>query len=165
MNEFLRKFDIIRFVAPWSIFRNFFGNFSFFWIQIWILNLCRFGTGPNRNRTGPVPTGKGNHAFGETRLECDAMASVELVVLKTGGDTKVKDGCVVYWIIWLPHAVRYSHLVISLEFEFAQPPQNTTLISFTSWTCFSFILTAYCVCIFCLNVFIPVSLSFWGQRS
>jgi len=34
--------------------------------------------------------------LGETRLECDAMASVELVVLKTGGDTKVKDGCVVY---------------------------------------------------------------------
>jgi len=34
--------------------------------------------------------------LGETRLECDAMASVELVVLKTGGETKVKDGCVVY---------------------------------------------------------------------
>ena len=28
--------------------------FSFFWIQIWILNLSRFGTGSNRNRAGPV---------------------------------------------------------------------------------------------------------------
>ena len=54
MDEFLRKFDTIRFVAPWSIFRNFFRNFLIFWIQIWILNLSRFGTGPNRNRTGPV---------------------------------------------------------------------------------------------------------------
>ena len=54
MNEFLRKFDTIRFVAPWSIFRNFLGIFHFFWIQIWILNLGRFGTGPNRNRSGPV---------------------------------------------------------------------------------------------------------------
>ena len=50
MNEFLRKFDTIRFVAPWSIF----GNFSFFWIQVWILNLGRFGIGPNQNRAGPV---------------------------------------------------------------------------------------------------------------
>ena len=68
MNEFLKKFDTIRFVALWSIFRN----FLFFWIQIWILNLGRFGTGPNRNRTGPVwpvtgqtgpvPTGKVNPA-------------------------------------------------------------------------------------------------------
>ena len=73
MNEFLRKFDTIRFVAPWSIFTNFFGNFSFFWIQIWILNLGRFGTGPNRNRagpvwpvtgqTGPVPSGFANPGF------------------------------------------------------------------------------------------------------
>jgi len=68
MNEFLRKFDTIRFVAPWSIFRN----FLFFLIQIWILNLSRFGTGPNRNRatpiwpvtgqTRPVPTGFVNPA-------------------------------------------------------------------------------------------------------
>ena len=50
MNDFLRKFDTIRSIAPWSIFRN----FSFFWIQIWILNLGRFDTGPNRNRPGPV---------------------------------------------------------------------------------------------------------------
>jgi len=28
-----------------------------FLIQIWILNLGWFGTGPNRNRAGPVPTG------------------------------------------------------------------------------------------------------------
>ncbi|KAG2587573.1 uncharacterized protein LOC120676469 isoform X2 [Panicum virgatum] len=31
--------------------------------------------------------------LGETRLECDAMDSVEPVVVKTGGDTEVKDGC------------------------------------------------------------------------
>ena len=30
MNEFLRKFDTIRFVAPWSIFRNFLRIFHFF---------------------------------------------------------------------------------------------------------------------------------------
>ena len=54
MNEFLRKFYTIRFVAPWSIFRNFL-EFLFFLIQIWILNLDRFRS--NRNRTEPVPTG------------------------------------------------------------------------------------------------------------
>jgi len=74
MNEFLRKFDTIRFVAPWSIFRI----FLFFWIQIWILNLGRFGTGPNRNRAGsvwpvtghtePVPTGLVNPDY---RLQKD----------------------------------------------------------------------------------------------
>ena len=32
--------------------------FHFFWIQIWILNLGRFGTGPNRNRVD-------SHRFGE----------------------------------------------------------------------------------------------------
>ena len=37
-----------------EVFLGFFRNFSFFWIQIWILNLGRFGTGPNQNRTGPV---------------------------------------------------------------------------------------------------------------
>ena len=29
MNEFLRKFDTIRFITPWSIFRNFLGIFHF----------------------------------------------------------------------------------------------------------------------------------------
>jgi len=53
MNEYLKKFDTIRFVATWSIFRNF-GKFSFFWIQIWILNLGQFETDPNRNWSGPV---------------------------------------------------------------------------------------------------------------
>ncbi|KAG2596318.1 hypothetical protein PVAP13_5KG153200 [Panicum virgatum] len=31
--------------------------------------------------------------LGATRLECEAMDSVEPVVVKTGGDTEVKDGC------------------------------------------------------------------------
>jgi len=51
MNEYLKKFDTIKFVATWSIFKNFFGKFSFFGIQIWILNLGRFETG--RTGTGP----------------------------------------------------------------------------------------------------------------
>ena len=54
MNEFLRKFDTIRFVASWSIFRNFFGIFSFFGIRIWSFELGRFQTGRYRNRSGPV---------------------------------------------------------------------------------------------------------------
>ena len=50
-----------------EVFLGIFGEFFIFLIQIWILNLVRFGTGPNRNRagpvwpvtgqTGPVPTG------------------------------------------------------------------------------------------------------------
>ena len=50
-----------------EVFLGIFWEFFIFWIQIWILNLGRFGTGPNRNRagpvwpitgqTGPVPTG------------------------------------------------------------------------------------------------------------
>ena len=70
MNEYLKKFDTIKFIATWSIFKNFFWNFLFFEIQIWILNLGRFRTGPNRNRpgpitpvtavSGPVPVGKFN---------------------------------------------------------------------------------------------------------
>ena len=37
-----------------ELFLGIFWEFFIFWIQIWILNLGRFGTGPNRNRTGPV---------------------------------------------------------------------------------------------------------------
>ena len=35
-----------------EVFLGIFWKFFIFWIQIWILNLGRFGTGPNRNRTG-----------------------------------------------------------------------------------------------------------------
>ena len=70
MNEFLKKFDTIRFVAPWSIFRIFFENFSFF------LNLnLNFELGPVWYRSKPKPgrtdlTGNrsnrtGFHRFGE----------------------------------------------------------------------------------------------------
>jgi len=37
-----------------KVFLNFFWEFFIFLIQIWILNLGRFGTGPNQNRAGPV---------------------------------------------------------------------------------------------------------------
>ena len=54
MNEFLRKFDTIIFVAPLSIFRNFLRIFHFL-----NLNLDWLGTGRNWNGTDrfPVPTG------------------------------------------------------------------------------------------------------------
>ena len=55
-----------------KVFLGNFWEFFIFWIQIWILNLGRFGTGPNWNRagpvwpvtsqTGPVPTGLVNPA-------------------------------------------------------------------------------------------------------
>ena len=51
MNEFLRKFDTIKFVAPWNIFMKFLRIFIFFNLN---LNLVWFGTSPNRNRNGPV---------------------------------------------------------------------------------------------------------------
>ena len=59
MNEFLRKFDTIRFVAPWSIFRIFLRIFYF------LNSNLNFEFGPVWYRTGlivtgltgPVPTG------------------------------------------------------------------------------------------------------------
>ena len=73
MDEFLRKFDTIRFVAPWSIFRNFWEFFIF-------LNLnLNFEFGPVWYRPKPKPgqtglTGNrsnrtGSHRFGEPWLE------------------------------------------------------------------------------------------------
>ena len=60
MNEILRKFDTIKFVAPWSIFKNFLGIFFEFKFKFWIwagLVPDQTGTGPDRfdrNRAGPV---------------------------------------------------------------------------------------------------------------
>ena len=53
MNKFLRKFDTIRFVAPWSIFKNFLRIFHFFEFkfEFWIwagLVPVQTGTGPDR---------------------------------------------------------------------------------------------------------------------
>ena len=72
MNEFLRKFDTIRFVAPWGIFRNFLDFFIF-------LNLnLNFEFGPVWYQPKPEPgrtglTGNrsnrtGSHRFGEPWL-------------------------------------------------------------------------------------------------
>ena len=67
MNEFLRKFDTIKFVAPWSIFRNFLGIFHF-------LNLnLNFDFGPVWYRTKPEPgrtglTGNRSNRTGYRRL-------------------------------------------------------------------------------------------------
>ena len=80
MNEFLRKFDTIRFFAPWNIFRNFLGIFYFFEFKFkfWIWTGFipdRTGTGPDRfdrsvwpvtGQTGPVTDGSVNPA-GDTR--------------------------------------------------------------------------------------------------
>jgi hypothetical protein len=38
-----------------EVFLRFLWDFSFFWIQIQILNLDRLGTGRNQNRSGPIP--------------------------------------------------------------------------------------------------------------
>jgi len=59
MNEFLRKFDNIRFVAPWSILRIFLGIFHFFEFkfEFWIwagLVPVQTGTGPDRFDRLPV---------------------------------------------------------------------------------------------------------------
>ena len=63
MNEFWRKFDTIRFIAPWSIFRNFLEIFHFFEFKFkfWILTGFipdRTGTGPDRLPVKPdrLPT-------------------------------------------------------------------------------------------------------------
>ena len=64
MNEFLRKFDTIRFVEPWNIFRNFLGIFHFFefkfefWIWAGFVPGRTGLTGNRSNRTG-------SHRFGE----------------------------------------------------------------------------------------------------
>ena len=63
MNEFLRKFDTIRFVAPWSIFRNFLNsNLNFEFGPVWYRPKPEPGrtglTGNRLNRTG-------SHRFGE----------------------------------------------------------------------------------------------------
>ena len=65
MNEFLRKFDTIRFVAPWSIFRNFLRIFHFFEFnfEFWIW------AGLVPAQTGPVPTGFVNPAAGSLLLQ------------------------------------------------------------------------------------------------
>ena len=47
MNEFLRKFDTIRFIAPWNIFRNFLGIFHF------LNSNLNFEFGPVSYRTKP----------------------------------------------------------------------------------------------------------------
>ena len=86
MNEYLKKFDTIRFVATWSIFRNYLRFFfSFFKIQIWILNLDLFVTDRYRNWSGPVwpvtvvfgpvPVGKKNPGLGS------ATATTQTAVL------------------------------------------------------------------------------------
>jgi len=51
MDKFLRKFDTIRFVAPWSIFRNFLKFFHFFEFkfEFWIWA----GLIPGQTETGP----------------------------------------------------------------------------------------------------------------
>ena len=53
MNEYLKKFDIIKFVATWSIFKIFLEFFHFleFKFKIWIwagLKPAGTGTGPDR---------------------------------------------------------------------------------------------------------------------
>ena len=53
MNEYLKKFDTIRFVATWSIFRNFLEIFHFLELKIefWIwtgLKPAQTGTGLDR---------------------------------------------------------------------------------------------------------------------
>jgi len=69
MNEFLRKFDTIRFFAPWSIFKNFLRIFHFLNLNLnfefWPVGYrpkpepARTGlTGNRSNRTG-------SHRFGE----------------------------------------------------------------------------------------------------
>ena len=62
MNEFLRKFDTIRFVTFWSIFRNFLKFFHFFKFkfEFWIL------IGLVLTQTGPVSTGLVNPARNTT---------------------------------------------------------------------------------------------------
>ena len=55
MNEFLRKFDTIIFVAPLSIFRNFLRIFHFFEFEFGLV-----GYRPKPERPGPV---SGSHRF------------------------------------------------------------------------------------------------------
>ena len=59
MNEYLKNFDTIRFVATWSIFRIFLGIFYFleFKFEFWIwvgLKPAGTGTGPDRFDRLPV---------------------------------------------------------------------------------------------------------------
>ena len=69
MNEFLRKFDTIRFIAPWSIFRNFLRIFHFLNSN---LNFEFWSVG-YRPKPEPVRTGltgnrsnrTGSHRLGE----------------------------------------------------------------------------------------------------
>ena len=96
--QILRKFDTIRFVAPWSIFRNFLGIFYF------LNSNLNFKFGPVWYRPKPKPgrtslTGNrsnriGSHRFGEPWLwekemhckprcpRCNRPRNLELLTLK-----------------------------------------------------------------------------------
>jgi len=95
MNEFLRKFDTIRFVAPWSIFRNFLKFFHFFEFKFkfWIWTGFipdQTGTGPDRfGRTGPVTDGSGNPGCGTSRRRCSGSWWAP----RTGRRRRGRSGC------------------------------------------------------------------------
>ena len=62
MNEYLKKFDTIRLVATWSIFRNFLEFFHF-------LNLnLNFKFGPVWNRLKPEPVRTGLTGYRGIRI-------------------------------------------------------------------------------------------------
>ena len=82
MNEFLRKFDTIRFVAPWSIFRIFLRIFHFFEFkfEFWIWA----GLIPAQTETGP-------DRFGEPWLELERREGEAVPRLATSARPRLGD--------------------------------------------------------------------------
>ena len=98
MNEFLRKFDTIIFVAPWSIFRNFLGIFHFFEFKFkfWIWA----GLIPDQTVTGPVPTGFVNPAY---RIVDTEIATYGHRWWQASGQRRHKNNkCDGTWWLWTP---------------------------------------------------------------
>ena len=96
MNEYLKKFDTIRFVATWSIFKNFLGIFYFleFEFEFWI-----WATGRNQNqsgpvwpvtgKTGPVPVGIFNPAAATAATAFKLLLPSETITLNLNGFLQV----------------------------------------------------------------------------
>ena len=130
MNKFLRKFYIIRFFAPCSIFRNFMGFFSFFWIQIWILNYGRFDTGRFTNRTGPIWP-----VTGQTGPVTDGLVNPEYKwtwSVKLGGS--------------FPHLFRFFFCLCCAcpaSSTVSTPHRSAIPLPFSIWPCFALFLNAH----------------------
>jgi len=121
MNEYLKRFDTIRFVAIWSIFRNFLGIFHFFEFKL------NFEFGPVSYRTEPEPvrtglTGNRSNRTGSVNPE---------------GNTELSTGChrvPYFWIRALGHDVS-GHLNAFRFPELFAIESGVQSVTLSDWMC------------------------------